>query len=243
MNENNVVESIVQEIYRSFEQKAASKSGFSNADGSTVEYVMLEPNITLKEIQEKCETAARYKVRSVLLPQWYISSAKEYLYGKDIKICTPIGFADGTSCSEAKYYEIREAGKNGADEVEIALMLPAIKAGEYDKVAQDLSHLMFCVRKQNLSSRVILEAGYLNDDQIKKCIEIAQKEGVDMIALSYVMSGKTADVNDLKQIRKDFGRELLIKISGGIWDKAIYDEMVSQGASLVATSKIEDILK
>lgn len=64
------------------------------------------------------------------------------LEGTNIKVCTVIGFPLGASTTETKVFEMENALKNGAQEVDMVMKIGALKSGDYGTVKKDISSVV-----------------------------------------------------------------------------------------------------
>ena len=76
-----------------------------------VDHTLLAQTATWKEIQQVCDDALFYNTASVCIPPCYVKRAKEYV-GNKMKICTVIGFPNGSNTTDTKVYEARNALEN-----------------------------------------------------------------------------------------------------------------------------------
>jgi deoxyribose-phosphate aldolase len=75
-----------------------------------VDHTLLKAVATWEQIDTLCKEAVQYKAASVCIPPSYVQRAAA-AYGKDIAICTVIGFPLGYSTTETKVFEAKDAIK------------------------------------------------------------------------------------------------------------------------------------
>lgn len=95
-----------------------------------------------------------------------MKEARDYLKGSNVQIATVIGFPFGNTTTEVKVYETRQAVDNGADEIDMVINIGWLKSGEYDKVGHEIKVIKEACGSKLL--KVIVETGYLTEDEIAK---------------------------------------------------------------------------
>ena len=86
---------------------------------SRVDHTILSTTATWEQVQKICEQGMKYKTASVCIPPRYVRKASRFV-GKELKICTVIGFPNGYHTPEVKVFETEDAIRNGADEIDMA---------------------------------------------------------------------------------------------------------------------------
>ena len=85
-----------------------------------VDHTVLKQTATWADIQKLCDDAVKYQTASICIPPAYVKQAAEYLNGR-IPVCTVIGFPNGSYTTECKAFEVRDAVKNGAEELDMVV--------------------------------------------------------------------------------------------------------------------------
>ena len=104
---------------------------------SHVDHTLLATDAGWNDIRAIVDDGIRYRTASVCIPASYVKQAAEYAAGR-VRICTVIGFPNGYSTSEAKFFEAADAVGNGADEVDTVINVGWVKDGLYDRVLSEL---------------------------------------------------------------------------------------------------------
>ena len=121
---------------------------------SHVDHTVLKADTCLADIDKLCEEAVRYKTASVCIPPHYIKYVNDK-YGKELSICTVVGFPLGYACTEAKKAETRKALEDGAVEIDMVVNLCDVKNKEFGKVEAEIRELKELVGGKIL--KVIIE--------------------------------------------------------------------------------------
>ena len=83
--------------------------------------------------------------------------------------------------------------------------------------------------------KVIVETGYLTEDEIRKITEIVDASGADYIKTSTGFGPRGASIRDV-ELFKECSKRLLIKASGGVRDRESAIKYINMGVSRIGTS-------
>jgi len=130
-----------------------------------------------------------YDFYSVCVNSGYVATAKKFLTGTDIKVCSVVGFPLGAMSAKAKYFETGEALADGADEIDMVLNVGWLKSGKTNQVLDEIIALKRCVG-ENRVLKVILETCYLTDEEKRLACRLALDAKADFeTAMQYVNLG------------------------------------------------------
>lgn len=218
----------------------ASRCSASELAGM-IEHSLLNPDASAEAIRKGCEDAKKYGFANVCVSPYYTAMAAELLRGSNVAVCVPVGFPHGAASTKAKCAEIREAIMNGATELDVSMMITAIKSGDFDGMKKDLFE-MVSVAGGRAKVKAIYEQGLLTDDEKVKVLKIAAECGADYIKISNALTGKKACAEDVKYVRSVIGGSIGIKIDGGIKDAAKVRELMAAGAQRFGCSASVNIV-
>ena len=200
-----------------------------------IEHSLLNPDASADMIRKGCEEARQYGFANVCVSPYYVSMASEILQGSGVAVCTAVGFPHGAASTKAKCTEIREAIMNGATELDLSMMLVALKSGDFEDAKKDLCE-MVSVAGGRAKVKAIYEQGLLTDEEKAKALCIATQCGVDFIKISNALTGKKACVEDVKFVRSQIGDRAGIKIDGGIKTAETACALLNAGANRLGCS-------
>lgn len=83
--------------------------------------------------------------------------------------------------------------------------------------------------------KVIVETGYLSEDEIRKITEIVDHAGADYIKTSTGFGPRGASYRDVELFRES-SKRLLIKAAGGVRDRESAIKYINMGVSRIGTS-------
>ena len=202
---------------------------------SHLEHSLLNPDTTLETIERECAVARKYSVAAVCVAPYYVPAAREILLGSPVAVGTAIGFPHGCMSQAAKLAELRECMANGA-----------IKSGRLDVAQRELDELVRCaVGKVQL--KAVFEHALYTPEEKRAVLQMLRSSGVNYVKIQNMLSGHGARVEDVRFASEILGRNVGIKIDGGIKTLAQAEELLAAGATrlgLTATAKIaEEALK
>jgi deoxyribose-phosphate aldolase len=199
-----------------------------------IEYAFSDPALTTDDVRRMCETAKSRKFAAVSVPQWMVAFAKEQLFGSDVKVGTPVGLPGGVSATAAKYAEVKEAVKNGAEEVDIPVNMALLQNGDFEAVRKDLEEAMMPAKGQACVKAVVESTA--TPQQMAAVIEIAKSSGVSYLAISAIAAQRAHDPSRIKEIASLCQSVVKLKLLGHIKDYSVASELVAAGGYRIGTS-------
>ena len=174
------------------------------------------------------------------IPSSYVKQAADYV-GKELKICTVIGFPNGYSTTAAKVFETEEAVCNGADEIDMVVNLGWVKDQCWDDILAEMKAI-----KASCSGRilkVIVEACLLTEEEKVKLCQLVTESGAEYIKTSTGFSTGGATAADVALFKAHIGPDVKIKAAGGIHSFEEAQAMIDAGASRIGASALVKLAK
>lgn len=200
-----------------------------------IDHTLLKPDCTRAEIMALCEEAKRYKFATVCVNPYWVATAAKELAGTGIGITTVIGFPLGSSTTNTKIFEARDAIAAGATEIDMVMNISALKSGDPDAVRKDIEGVVLAC-KGRAAVKVILETGLLNDEEKRQGCLISKAAGADFVKTSTGFGPGGATVDDVALMRETVGPEMGVKASGGIRDMEFARKLIAAGANRIGAS-------
>jgi len=200
-----------------------------------IDYTLLKPNTTERDIIDLCYNAKKHKFHSVCISSCYVPLANQLLQESEVKVCTVIGFPFGSMSTQAKVFEAKQAIEDGADEIDMVINIGYLRSRNYVSVLKDISDVKIVTGKKPL--KVILEISELNKNEIIKASEICLDAKADFIKTSTGFSKSGATLTAVKIIKKTIKNKAKIKASGGISDFDTALKYIDAGAHRIGTSQ------
>lgn len=202
---------------------------------SMIDHTLLKPEATKEDIVNLCEEAKQYEFATVCVnPSWVRTACKE-LTGSNVGITTVIGFPLGATSTFTKVAETRDAIASGATEVDMVIQIGALKSGDDQAVLDDMKQVVWAANKEAVV-KVIIETGFLTDEEKERACLLAKKAGVDFVKTSTGFGPGQATVEDIRLMRTTVGPEMGVKASGGVRDQETAEAMIVAGANRIGAS-------
>ena len=208
-----------------------------------IDHSLLKPSLTDEEIIKGCMTAHEYNVASVCVRPGDVKMAKEVLKESEVMVTTVIGFPHGTTTTNTKLEETKEAIQNGAVELDLVLHIGKLKSGDYEYVKEEIEEITRYAHSKNVKIKVIFENCYLSDKEKIIACEICNQVSVDWVKTSTGYGTGGAEEKDLKLMRKHCKPAIQIKAAGGIRTLERAIEMKKIGCTRIGASATVDILE
>ena len=208
---------------------------------SKVDHTLLSQGATWEEIKTLCDDAVKYGTASVCVAPSFVKRCAEYLDGKNVLVCTVIGFPNGYSTKETKVFETKNAIENGADEIDMVINIGDVKMGDYDKILDEIKEIKSACGDKIL--KVIIETCLLTDEEKVQMCKVVSQSGADFIKTSTGFSTGGATFDDIKLFAENVEKHVKIKAAGGISSIEDAEKFIELGADRLGTSRIVKILK
>jgi len=168
-----------------------------------------------------------------IAPSWVQLTAK-IMNASKVRVCTVAGFPFGFEPWELKVQTVQAALDAGADEIDYVVNLGAVKGGDYELIGAEMEALRRAADIVVL--KVILETGYLTQQEKKNLCQLAVDTGLDYVKTSTGFGPTGASVDDVKLLAECSQSIIKVKAAGGIRTLQDLEEMVVAGAHRIGTS-------
>ncbi len=204
-----------------------------------IDHAVLAADATREDVLAACRLAAEVRVAGVCVQPLWVPLAVEALRDSPVVVGTVAGFPLGATTSEAKAFEARQAVSRGADEIDMVMAVAALKSGDYATVREEIAAVVGAAYASDAERpivKVILEMGYLTDEEKGTAAKLAVEAGADFLKTSTGMGPTGATVEDVRLLREIAPEEVGVKAAGGIRTVAEARAMMDAGATRIGTS-------
>lgn len=205
-----------------------------------IDHTLLKAFSTWDQIKALCDDAVEYKTASVCIPPSFVKRAKE-TYGDALNVCTVIGFPLGYNTTAVKAFEVKEAIREGASEVDMVINIGALKDKDYDYVQNEIAELKKAAGDHIL--KVIVETCYLTEEEKVKVCELVTNAGADYIKTSTGFGTGAATIEDINLFKAHIGPSVKMKASGGVKTVEDLEMFLDAGCERIGTSSAIGLLK
>jgi len=206
-----------------------------------IDQTLLDPSATRSRLERFLEEARAYEVYAVCVNPTWVPLAVKSLQESGVKVCSTVGFPSGASLPEVKAFEAETVVSLGAREVDMVINIGLLKYQDYDRVLSDIAAVVKA--SHGHLDKVIIETGYLSDQEKVKACELAERAGAAFVKTSTGFGPGGATVADVRLMRETVGNRLGVKASVGIRTLKTASDMIEAGANRIGTSSGIRILK
>lgn len=205
-----------------------------------IDHTLLKPEAARQAIEQLCQEARQYHFAAVCVNPYYVSYCVQQL-APVVPVATVIGFPLGATTMATKIAETRQVIADGATEVDMVINIGALKSGEQNYVADEISAIVNAA--QGRIVKVIIETALLTDDEKRLACTLAMQSGAHFVKTSTGFSHGGATAADVALMRAVVGDKLGVKASGGIRTLQDALTMIAAGANRLGTSAGVAIIK
>lgn len=200
-----------------------------------IQHTNVNPDLTKADIIALCDDCIKYGFDGVMLQPAWVVTAKEYLKGTDIKVCTALGYPMGADTTETKVFQAKQVFELGADQLDFMANIGYLKGGDYDAYRDEIAQVVKAANGKVV--KIMLEFGMLTEEEKVKAAELAIEAGITYLKNSSGWGrGGKATVEDIKLLKRVANGRVLVKASGGIRTKEDAIKLLEAGACMLGTS-------
>ncbi len=181
-----------------------------------IDHSLLRPELDDAFVIAGCELAGAYDVASVCCRPADVTRAAAILRGTDVKVGTTIGFPHGNHTTAIKVAEARQALSDGAEELDMVLLIGALRSGRDSDVQADIAAVVRVAHDAGAIVKVIFENAYLTDAEKVRACHLTEAAGGDFVKTSTGFAPSGATLDDLRLMRANTSPHIQVKAAGGV---------------------------
>lgn len=185
-----------------------------------------------------CAAARTYGFRAVVAFPQYLGILVDNLKGSSVRAQIPVGFPCGGVTTRVKCVEAEEGLQRGATDLDMVMNIAAFKAGNYQRVTQDIAEVLAVARPFKVPFKVIIEVGVLTDQEIVTAAKLVVDSGADFVKTCTGFGPGRATIHIVSLIKETVGDRIGIKASGGVAGIEDGVAFMRAGATVVAMRKM-----
>jgi deoxyribose-phosphate aldolase len=206
----------------------------------TIDHSTLGPAMTLDEVKAGCEVALKYDVASVCCKPCDVKFVAEILKGSEVLVGTVVGFPHGSSTTESKVFETKQAVADGAVEIDVVINIGHLKSGKTQEIQDELSAVVAAAAGNQV--KVILENAYLTDAEKVIACKLIEAAGAHYVKTSTGFAPTGATLADVKLMRATCSPKVKVKSAGGVKSLDQLLEFLDAGIDRSGSSSTASIL-
>ncbi len=186
-------------------------------------------DVDLDEIRGLAETCKQYGCICAFAMPCYVPELVRLLADTpEVGVGGVVGFPSGAVSTATKVAEAREQLEQGAAELDMVMNVGRLRSGCDDWVEADIRAVVEAVHPAPV--KVILEAHYLNADQIVRASRLAVRAGAAYVKTGTGWAPTGATLENVRLIKSAVGDAAQVKAAGGVRDFATVVAMIQAGA-------------
>jgi deoxyribose-phosphate aldolase len=203
---------------------------------AAIDHTLLKPTATEEQIRALCTEALEHRFASVCVHPTWVALCAELLENSPVQVCTVLGFPLGATLPEVKAFEAQRCIALGATELDMVINIGALKSRAYDLVKDDIAAVVNVAHPLEALVKVIIETGYLTDEEKVTACQLARAAGADYVKTSTGFGPGGATVEDVALMRRTVGPTMGVKASGGVKTASEVRAVMAAGATRIGTS-------
>lgn len=201
-----------------------------------LEHRLTRPNASLAELDAAIELALEHQLASLAVSPWLVKPAARRLARTPVRVATVIGYPHGGQVAAVKAFEASEALEHGATQLDFVLNTGALVSGDDEAVLLDMLAVVEMARSALATSGVILQAGPLGEELIRRACRLAARAGADYVVTSGGDEPAPLTIERVRFLHTVAGGQLEIKAAGVFTDLAQIVDAAGAGASRISAS-------
>ena len=201
---------------------------------------LIEADVTEADIEAFVDDVKPYAFPSLAVDLPFIDWLKGLLAGGNKKVTTVSSYPLGGMTTAVKAKQVEYARDHGAYDIDVSLNYLAIKSGDFTSVEEEVRTLVDTAG--SLKVVAIPQVTILTSEEKARVCDALLKGGCTTIKTASGFGWKT-EVEDVVLIKRLFGKDIHIEVSGGVrtYDDAI--AMLAAGAERLHTSTAFQVMK
>ena len=195
-----------------------------------VDISAVKTNISVSEIHGMVNYAIDNNLICVFGMPCYLPLISKLLKNYDnILVGGVVGFPSGADPTEWKVTQTKWSIENGANEIDMVINVGFLKSKMNDEVLEDIKGVVQAADGHFV--KVILEVGYLTDEEIVRGTELSIQAGAKFLKTGTGWSNIPTDLHHIELIRNTAKGRTKIKAAGGVNSLELLEAMYKNGVT------------
>jgi len=199
-----------------------------------IDHSLLTPETDRAGIAKLCQEAIAHRFCGIAVNPYWVSYAKTFLTGSEVKIISVSGFPLSANRTDIKVAEAVKGVEDGADEIDMVANIGLLAEGAFGEVENEIA----AVRKSLPDSvilKVIIESPRITPETQTKAVETVVGGGADYVKTATGFFGG-ATVEIVRRLTEAARGRIKVKASGGIRTMSDMEALVAAGAKRIGSS-------
>jgi deoxyribose-phosphate aldolase len=187
-------------------------------------------DVDVDEVRQLAETCKRHGCICAFVMPCYMAELKALLAdAPEVGLGGVVGFPSGAQTTAVKVAEVREHLALGVSEMDMVINVGLLRSRRDEQVEDDIRAVVDAA--QGLPVKVIIEAHYLTDDEIRRASEIVVRAGAAFVKTGTGWAPTGATLYNVRIIKSAIRDAAQIKAAGGVRDLQTLVEMIRLGVT------------
>jgi deoxyribose-phosphate aldolase len=181
-----------------------------------IEHAILRPEHSEEEVRTACEIARHYRIAAVCVRPCDLDLAARWMEGSGVALATIVSFPHGSATTSVKLYEIRDALRRGAKEIDTVLNVGKMMSRQFQYVEMELQQMAQACHEAGAILKVAFENAYLSEDLKTIACRLCKRAEVDYARTSTPFGPAPYSLDDIALMHRLCGDRVKLKASGGV---------------------------
>lgn len=206
-----------------------------------LDYTLLKPDATLKEIRARCQEAAELGVYGVTVHSSRIVAASMVLEETPVKVTCVIGFPFGAMDSDVKRYETEAAADMGAQEFALVVNPAMLKDGRPKVFFRELRDVVEAAEVKPV--KAVFCQGLFSEQEAQDAIEMVREAGIRTIELLGGVRPEPLVPDEFLKLKKHCPEGMQFKVTGPFVRQSEVLGFLKAGVNWVGTPEARLVLE
>lgn len=234
-----IIDENEQQQFNQFKRKLNLQA--AQAQVKKIEYNLTDPAVEKGTLRRACQDANSLNLGAVCVLPALIKSCVSYFgANRNARLIACISFPHGGDSLKTKKAAIKNAIKDGADEVEVTAPISFLKDGNWNYVRREFKKVKRYAGKNTL--RINIESALLTPQEVAKVCALAADCGITTVRTSSGAYSGGFDGETLMRIKNTVKDRCVIK-ADGITGIAEMNMAVDMGAEVIGCKNAADLAR
>ncbi len=197
---------------------------------------LLSALCTQEQVEQACRQARLLGAAAVTLPPYFLPLGRRLLSGSPTALTAAVGHPWGALTPRARTALAKDCMDAGADELEIALDLAAVKSGALASEQDALEELARLAQSGGRVMSILIDLKVLSAGELDQVLTAARRSGAAGVALRCC-----TDPGDVRVALELLGGQIAVKASGPVKSFDGISSLLCAGAARVGVANLEAI--